>query len=518
MNPHVDLRQLAVHRDEPRPTLVRPRRFFSRYVLPGIVLLGFLGVMLWAGRDNLLPARPVTVTPVLASRVVSQPASGVLFQAAGWIEPRPTPVLVPALAEGIVEQLFVVENQSVTAGEPIARLIDADARLAWSAAEADLHLRESEAASLIAKVETDLLYLPYQMQSAEARLYLSRADLEGKQAAPGSVPILTIQRVESEVISARALFEELQVRHKRLTREATTLTRLRDALHQGSEEKANVPLPLTEAEVNMKSALNRVRQAQLALDAARLRLERMVVRAPISGRVLGLVARPGMRLMGMVPGTQQEASTVVTLYDPKSLQVRADVRLEDVPHVHPGQPARIETPAVPSGSLVGEVLFATSITDVQKNTLQVKVAIQSPPPVLKPDMLVQVTFLAPPSPQPVAGRTTETERIQLLIPRQLVEQTSQGAQVWLVDQVTHLAQPRTVQLGSPQGNDLVAVVDGLTVTDKLIVAGRERLSAGQRVRITGEDTTLGKAERELNPKPVRMSRLPVGDSVPKGKH
>src|SRR5205814_3246818 len=76
-----------------------------------------------------------------------QPADTPLFRAAGWAEPRPTPTVVTALAEGVVEKLFVVEGQAVEAGEVVARLIDADARLALDAAEADVKLREGELAA-----------------------------------------------------------------------------------------------------------------------------------------------------------------------------------------------------------------------------------------------------------------------------------------------------------------------------------------------------------------------------------
>src|SRR5205807_2388300 len=101
--------------------------------------------------------------------------------------------------------------------------------------------------------------------------------------------------------------------------------------------------------------LAHARQAQVALDLAKLRLERMTVRASMSGRVLALLARPGIRLMGQSAVGHQEASTVVSLYDPSALQVRADVRLEDVPRVQPGQTAKIETPAAPGGPLDGVV-------------------------------------------------------------------------------------------------------------------------------------------------------------------
>src|SRR5262245_15479436 len=99
MSTTVDLRQLAVNRDNPIPG---PRRHIgTRYVLPGAVVLGFLALIGWAARDSLLSARPVTVVPVIATRAEVQQSGAPLFLAAGWIEPRPTPILVTALTEGV---------------------------------------------------------------------------------------------------------------------------------------------------------------------------------------------------------------------------------------------------------------------------------------------------------------------------------------------------------------------------------------------------------------------------------
>src|SRR5437667_8044645 len=142
MNANVDLRQLAVRRDLPSSHEPgRRRHLVTRYLLPGLVLLGFLGVSGWAARESFLPSQPVTVVPVVTTRAEIQQGGTPLFQAAGWVEPRPTPVLVTALAEGVVEELLVVEGQEIRAGQPVARLVEADARLALQAAEADLALR-----------------------------------------------------------------------------------------------------------------------------------------------------------------------------------------------------------------------------------------------------------------------------------------------------------------------------------------------------------------------------------------
>src|SRR5262249_7510102 len=200
MSARVVLGQVAVKRGEPLPALARARgrrHVVTRFVLPGGVLFGILAVLGWAARDSLMPARPVTVVPVMPATGETQERAGEpLFQAAGWVEPRPTPVIVTALTEGVVEQLLVVEGEQVGAGEPVARLIEEDARLALRAAEAEKRLCDSECASahavldaarvnlaqpvqlqaalaeaeaMLAKTETELTNLPHELRAAEAR-------------------------------------------------------------------------------------------------------------------------------------------------------------------------------------------------------------------------------------------------------------------------------------------------------------------------------------------------------------
>ena len=143
----LDLRQLAVKRDAPPATVHRRRPWISRYALPAVVLAAFLAVLAWAARDQLVTSKPVTVVPVLATRAAVQQEGRALFTAAGWVEPRPTEVRVPALSEGVVEKLLVVEDQEVKAGQPLAMLIRRDAELALADSKARHELAESELAS-----------------------------------------------------------------------------------------------------------------------------------------------------------------------------------------------------------------------------------------------------------------------------------------------------------------------------------------------------------------------------------
>jgi RND family efflux transporter MFP subunit len=439
---------------------------WTRYVLPGVILLGFVTLLAWATRESLLPATPVTVVPVLATRAEVQQKGKPLFQSAGWVEPRPTPVVVSALAEGIVEQLLVVEGQEVQEGHVVARLIDTDARLAMNTAEADLALRQA-----------DLGLARAGLRSAMVKEEFAQFVLESRRRAfkANAIPEIDYRQAESDSKTAAAAKEE--------------------------------------AQANIQSAQARLKQAQVGVDVAQLRLDRMTVKAPCAGRVLALVARPGSRLMGLALGTAQESSTVVTLYDPQRIQVRADIRLDDVPRLQVGQPVRIETPAAPGGPLEGELLFTTAITDIQKNTLQVKVGIKAPPPTLRPDMLVTVTFLAPEA----AGKAAASEQLRLFVPRALVESGDGGTQVWIANLTARKAHRRAVKVGPGTQGDLVEIVEGLTAADRLISSSREGLTEGQRITAAGDDLGGATAPHEHKSQPTR---LPPGEkqaTEPKNK-
>jgi RND family efflux transporter MFP subunit len=517
MSKGVDLSQLAVARDGPAPAGASPPPgasggWLARLVLPGLLLLGFGCLVAYAMREALSPPRAVTVMPVVVWRGgVDAPPDTPLFRAAGWIEPRPTPTVVTALAEGVVERLLVVEGQKVKKGQAVARLVEADARLALESAEADVELRESEVASAraalvaararhespahlradqaeaeaaLARAESEAATLPGALAAAKARLGFAERSYKAKAEAGSAVPVASVERAESDRDAASAAVGQLLARQKRLPAELAALKARRDARRQLLEGRVEEARRAAECQAAVKGVLARLRGARAARDAAKLRLDRTAVRAPASGRVLALVARPGSRLAGLAPGTFQDASTVMTLYDPASLQVRVDVRLDDVGKVRPGQKARIETAALPGAVLDGEVLLATSQADIQKNTLAVKVAVKAPPPGLRPEMLCQVTFLAPPRTPGAPGKGGEG--VRLMVPRQLVE----DGRVWVVDQLAGTARRREVQTGLSSG-ELVEVVSGLSPQDRLIVGGREGLSDGARVRVAGEDESLG---------------------------
>ncbi len=520
MSTNVDLRQLAIDRGGGSSRKTRlGRHALTRYALPLALLFSFLTLVGWAGWDIVFPPQPVTVIPVCATEAQFQQAGTPLFQAAGWIEPRPTPVGVPALAAGTVDQLLVVEDQPVTAGQPVAILFKADAELDYQQALADLKLCEAEldgararhvaaqtrwehpvhlvaalaeAEGDLAQIDTQLHSLPFDIREAEARRDAAQQVYQGKTSAEGVVAAIQIEMAESELKSAQAHLEGMLDRAEALQREQAALAKRRDALKTQLELLADETAIRDESESQVRVAEARVEQARVAVAQAELRLDRMTVRAPIDGRVYQLISHPGS-YVGAHSGEfgRVNRTVVVTLYRPTMLQVRVDVRFEDIPKVRLKQTVRIENPAHPE-PLLGNVLFVGSEADIQKNTLQVKVAIDNPPAVLKPEMLVDVTFLAPETPDtPRPG----PRDLHLYIPRQLVHTVDGTSHVWLADQSADVARQIPIQIGASGPDGTVEITDGLKVGSRIIAGGTTGLQPGMRIRITGEEPTDGRASR-----------------------
>ena len=145
MSAEVDIKQLAIVRDDAAaPKLRRRRHVVSRYVIPGVLLAGFLGARgVGVARHVAAAASRCGSCRCWRRNRHAQNEGTPLFQAAGWIEPRPTPIRVAALAPGVVERLLVVEDQAVKAGEPVAELVKQDAELAYERAAANCQASRS---------------------------------------------------------------------------------------------------------------------------------------------------------------------------------------------------------------------------------------------------------------------------------------------------------------------------------------------------------------------------------------
>lgn len=510
----VDLKELAVDRGRPpRSTIAPPRHVISRYILPAILGVGFAGLFAWAARDAFLPRTRVTVIPVHSTREEIQSPGMPLFKAAGWVEPRPTPIRVAALAEGVIEKLLVVEDQPVAKNEPIALLVDDDARLSLDTAKATFALRmaelkqcqatldaartnleepthlqaaAAESEADLSEVETKLAALPFQTSAAAAKLKFAEATLKAQLDAGNAVSEIEVDEARSMRDEMKAMFDEFARRKSSLEAERQALILKRNADKRRLELKTDERRAAEEAQALLESAQAKLNQAQVAVEEAQLRLDRMTVRAPVDGRVMHLLTSPGTHLMGGRGKLgEHDGGVVVTLYQPDNLQIRVDVRFEDLPQTGRDQPVLIESPALRE-PLKGNVLFPTSFADIQKNTLSVKVVIDDPPEVMKPDMLVDVTFLSPERNNASdSDEGEESAPMRIYVPRELVKSDDSGSFVWVADLQTRRAHRQRITLKKPsEPGEMVEVTAGLNVASRLIKSGTESLTDGDRIEVT----------------------------------
>lgn len=393
-------------------TIPQPnKRFLTRLGIPIAIILITGIVLVYASWNSIRPTNKVqAITVVMRDVETDTPQSpaedqGSVVQAPGWVEAEPYSVYVGALTQGIVESVLVLEGDTLTKGQPVATLVSDDNELA--------------------------------LQSAAAKEKL----WEGKYRAANS----KMQELRDEYTRKKPLVDS-------------------GALAGGPVERLRFRLLSEEANVSIAQAS--LLEATVAKRTAQLALDRCIVRSPIDGVVIELIASPGsvIRFIG-----GEHASHIVHLYDPEQLQVRADVPLADIAKVGVGYPAKIIVDVLPNTTFDGEVLRFVHRADQQKNTVEAKVKILNPSPLLKPDMLARVKILQPERVANEAGTWTEQH---VFIPKSVLTDESNPV-VWIVSELvkgTGKAQRRTIELGTQEIDGWVEVLSGLSTGDKIITS------------------------------------------------
>jgi HlyD family secretion protein len=423
------------------------RRWLLRFGLPAAVMVAVVALLLYTARDALVSATDVWVAPVVVrgggggGSTPGSAAQQVLVQAPGWVEADPYAVSVPALTPGVVREVLVLEGQRVEKGQVVAVLVDDDAKLAQKRSRAELEVMEAE--------------------------------LEAARANHGAA-VSRVDELRDEVERKRGLVAAGGVSEGQFARLGLRLKAL-------EQEVEGAQAAVTAAEA-------RVRQREVACDEADLALERTQVRAAAAGVVLARLVEPGARISmeGAMPGA------VVRLYDPSKLQVRVDVPIADAAKVGVGTPAAVVTEALPDRTFTGVVTRLVHEADIQRNTVQVKVALESPDATLKPEMLTRVRFMGAGGAGAAGAGGAGDQVRRFLIPATAVLHAGSGqaagqAHVFVVDHTEQggpVAAMRSVTLSPAQDGYMEAVGD-LREGDRVIVEPTN-LREGQRVRIAGE--------------------------------
>jgi len=491
-------------------------------VVPLFVVFATASVIAWSAWPLVRPARQVRVAQAVfdhSSAAKVSPASTdtsanvPTVQAAGWLEAEPFYVACTALADGVVEQINVLEGEYVEQGEVVARLVDEDSRLRLRRAEAQLanaraQLASAEAEAVaaselwdepvaleraadanraaLAEAEAELARLPSLVESAVATLvrfaeeYDRFKGLRSRSATTDFEVVIARQRVAAQRAEVEALKQREPVLKARIDQLAANLRAAQRDLKLRTVDRRR----LDAAKASVAAAEAAVQHAEAERDEAKLELERMVIRAPISGYVQRRLKAPGDKVVRMMDSPH--SMHLVHLYDPSKLQVRVDVPLADASHVYEGQACEVVVEVLPDRVFRGKVLRSTHEADLQKNTLQFKVKVLDPAPILRPEMLTRVKFL-PPDGGVGAASAAASNSPRVLLPEAALDRRGGQLRVWVVAE-RHAGrgrlQPTTVQTVA-QRDDWVLVAGDLQPGDLVTLDFAEAV-AGEAVVIRRE--------------------------------
>ena len=277
-------------------------------------------------------------------------------------------------------------------------------------------------------------------------------------AAAQSQPLLAIESAEADAALSTVLQAEAGVTQAKsaLVKAQADYDRASDLFQHNAVAQKEV----VSAESALVQARAAVEQAQASLAQAHSRLgilglkpgqfgQKVVVRAPIAGKVLE---------MNVVPGEFRNDTTapVITIADLSTVWVSSDVPESAIRFIRPGERVDIELSAFPEETLHGRVTRIADTVDRQTRTVKVHAELINPEGRFRPEMFGRI-------------RHTEATRWLPVVPPGAIIQ-SEGQAVVFKELSRGVFEQVPVKPGKPLGS-AVPILEGLLPGDRVVVDG-----------------------------------------------
>ncbi len=392
-------------------TATRPRRIALGLVA---LLAVFLAFGVWRGRE--VPAYLVESRPV-AQKVV----------ATGRVRPLAR-VTLASVALGRVRGVLVREGDHVSGGQLLVKLEDVEQAAV---------LRQAQG----------------KVGEAAARLEQVRG-VSGRQAAEALHQAeLKVAQAEQDQARARQLGDAGAI-----SRQAAEEAERALALARSQRETAAAQAT-SAGGADERLAASALVQAEAARAVAASRLAETEVKAPTPGLVVAREVEPG--------DVVTAGKALLAMTSDGAIELTAQVDEKNLALLQPGQPARASADAFPARVFEALVTYIAPSVDAARGTVEVRLAVPAPPPVLRADMTVSINV--------DVGR----KEAALVIPADVIRDPT--GEPWVLAIVGRQAVRRPVTLGM-RGDGLVEVTAGLVAGDAVISPTGGFVAAGERVR------------------------------------
>ncbi len=197
--------------------------------------------------------------------------------------------------------------------------------------------------------------------------------------------------------------------------------------------------------------------AQITRD--RKPLQTITVFAPMSGYVLTRNAFPNQKIL---PDTE-----LYTLADLSRVWVMADVFEYEASEVRLNQPVQVSLVAYPGRTFPGRVSYIQPQVDPMSRTLKIRIELDNPGLLLKPEMFADVEF-----------RISSSAR--LAVPAEAVLDSGRTKTVF-VDRGNGFFEPRRVETGERLG-DRIEIRSGLKPGERIVTSGNFLLDSESQLK------------------------------------
>ena len=235
------------------------------------------------------------------------------------------------------------------------------------------------------------------------------------------------------------------------------MTQANDALERFKMLHDNGSLP----EIQWVEIQSKVAQAQSQLEVAKKNLADCRLVAPVGGII-------GIKLIG-AGETAIPSQAVVSILDISTVKVKVAIPEAEVGAINAHTPTSIQVEAINKkyqGSLIEKGVQADALT----HTYDIRIHVANSDRKLLPGMVASVRFISDGS-QAIGSKMIPVTAIQ--------KKTDGSLFVWTVgkDSTAHRT---TVTMGQTQGN-YVNIIDGLSIGDRIVTEGYQKLSEGTKV-------------------------------------
>ena len=217
---------------------------------------------------------------------------------------------------------------------------------------------------------------------------------------------------------------------------------------------------LGQAKANLETTRAVSEQARRKLELVGLKPNEFrqptVVRAPISGKVLEVNVTPGEYRGAVASHSDTTTSPLMTIADLSTVWMSSDVPEPSIQFIRIGEEVEITLVAFPGEVIRGRVTRIADMLDPQTRTLKVHAELPNPTGRFRPEMFGSI-------------RHSGSVRSLPVVPPAAVVQ-EYGRSVVFVERAPGRFERRQITTG-PRSGDVVAVLDGLQVDERVVVDG-----------------------------------------------